>query len=136
VTGGAGERGAPGAESNVTYTLLVWEGQMGRPRVYADAAAKQRAYRARLGAEMVLVNRRRWAALEARVNRLAEAVRAAGAAGCPVAREVRGAATDTIVESLTDWFETRAAAARDQAREGCSPEGAGGQGKRGRARRT
>lgn len=82
---------------------------MGRPKVYADAAAKQRAYRARLAAEMVLVNRRRWAALEAQVERLGEAVEQARRAGCPIARQIRGAASTTIMDFLTEWFLQQAA---------------------------
>ena len=108
---------------------------MGRPKVYEDAAAKQRAYRARLGAEMMRVNRRRWAALEGRVNRLAEAVGQARSAGCPVAVQIRGAATDTIVDSLTEWFEARAADARGPDRAVPSREGAGSRGKAARGRR-
>jgi hypothetical protein len=82
---------------------------MGRRKVYASAAEKQRAYRARLSAEMVLVNRRRWAALEALRDRVGAAVNEARWAGCPVAREITGSAADTILESLAAWFERRAA---------------------------
>lgn len=82
---------------------------MGRPKVYADAAAKQRAYRARLAEEMMPVNRRRWAALEGRVSRLAEALDRARLAGCPVARQIRGSATETALDGLIEWFEAQAA---------------------------
>ena len=75
---------------------------MGRTKQYTDAAAKHRAYRARLAVETVRVDRRRWAALEGRANRLAEAVGQARAAGCEVAREIAGAATDTVLDSLVD----------------------------------
>jgi len=81
---------------------------MGRPKLYADAAAKQRAYRARLEAETMRVDRRRWAALEAQVERLAEAVEQARRAGCPVAGQIRGAASTTIMDFLTEWFLQRA----------------------------
>ena len=84
---------------------------MGRTKQYTDAAAKHRAYRARLAVETVRVDRRRWAALEGRANRLAEAVGQARAAGCEVAREIAGAATDTVLDSLIDWFQRRAAPA-------------------------
>lgn len=56
---------------------------MGRPKLYEDMAAKHRAYRARLAAEMVRVNRKAWAALEARTDRVAAAVAAARLTGCP-----------------------------------------------------
>ncbi len=82
---------------------------MGRPKVYADAAAKQRAYRARLAAEMKLVSRRRWAALEGQVERLGESVEQARRAGCPIARQIRGASSGTIMDFLTAWFLQRAA---------------------------
>jgi len=79
---------------------------MGRPKVYVDAAAKHRAYRARLAAETVRVDRERWAALEGQANRLAEAVGQARAAGCAVACEIRGVlAADTVLDSLSEWFE-------------------------------
>lgn len=82
---------------------------MGRRKQYASAAEKQRAYRARLAAEMMLVSRERWAAFEARLARVAAAVEAARLAGCPVAREI----TDTVnadtamLESLAACFEAR-----------------------------
>lgn len=88
---------------------------MGRPKVYADAAAKQRAYRARLAEEMVLVNRRRWAALEAQVERLGEAVAQARQAGCPVALQIRGACSTTMMDFLTEWFRRQAALHREPA---------------------
>jgi len=79
---------------------------MGRPKIYVDAAAKHRAYRARLAAETVRVDRGRWAALEGQANRLAEAVGQARAAGCAVAREIGGVLTaDTVLDSLSEWFE-------------------------------
>lgn len=79
---------------------------MGRPKLYADAAAKHRAYRKRLEAETVRVDRRAWAQLEESANRLALAVIEARVAGCPVARETVGASTYTVLDSLTQWFTT------------------------------
>lgn len=79
---------------------------MGRPKIHVDAAAKHRAYRARLAAETVRVDRSRWAALEGQANRLAEAVARARAVGCPVACEIRGVvAAGTVLDSLSEWFE-------------------------------
>ena len=99
---------------------------MGRPRLYADAAAKHRAYRARSAAETVRVDRRRLAALEARVSRLGDAFGQAWAAGCEVAREVREPAPNKVLDSLTAldllaaWFEERIALATDVAPSGAT----------------
>jgi putative IMPACT (imprinted ancient) family translation regulator len=82
---------------------------MGRPKLYADAAEKSRAYRARRAAEMVSVNRESLALWEARVERLAAAVRSAHSAGCPVASKIRGTSTQAVLDELTAWFEGRAA---------------------------
>lgn len=87
---------------------------MGRPRVYMNAAEKHRAYRARLASETVRVDRRLWAALEARRDRLAEAVKEARIAGCPLAKEVTGVHPDTILDSLAGWFEACAANHRER----------------------
>jgi hypothetical protein len=81
---------------------------MGRPKVHADAAAKHRAYRARREAETIRVSRKAWAALEARTNRVVEAVVVARQEGCPVAVQVVGTARDTLLDSLADWFEGQA----------------------------
>ncbi len=86
---------------------------MGRPKLYADAAAKNRAYRKRLAAQTVRVDRRRWAALEEQVNQLAEAVAEARRAGSPVARQIVGASSATIIDSLTAWFTKPQAASAD-----------------------
>ena len=55
------------------------------------------------------LDRRLWAELEARRDRVAEAVRLAGWAGCPVAVQIVGSHPDTILDSLAAWFEARAA---------------------------
>lgn len=86
---------------------------MGRPKLYEDAAAKHRAYRKRLEEETVRVDRRRWAALEESVNRLAAAVAEARRAGCPVANEIVGCSTDTVLHSLTAWFTARTVLQKD-----------------------
>jgi hypothetical protein len=82
---------------------------MGRPKRYANAAEKQRAYRARLAAETIRVTRRHWAALIAQRERLGEAVRAARAAGCGTAAQIGGGSADAILDLLTAWFEVHAA---------------------------
>ncbi|HOQ28571.1 MAG TPA: hypothetical protein PLU39_16925 [Armatimonadota bacterium] len=86
---------------------------MGRPKLYPDAAAKHRAYRKRLATETMRVDRRRWAALEAQVERLGDAVEQARRAGCPVAKQIRGACSTTTMDFLTEWFVQQAALPRD-----------------------
>lgn len=81
---------------------------MGRPKLYSSTAEKHRAYRARLAAETVRVDRVRWAELEGRANRLAEVVAAVRSAGCPVAAQIHGVATDTVPDALIAWFERQA----------------------------
>lgn len=78
---------------------------MGRPKLYADAAAKHRAYRKRLAAETKRVDRRAWALLEEGANGLAQALIDARAAGHPAAQGIVGASTYTILDSLTEWFK-------------------------------
>jgi len=84
-----------------------------RPKLYPDAASKQRAYRVRLAEETMLVNRRRWAELEGRTDRLAEAVAAARKAGCPIAKQIRGSMRETVLDELAAWFEGRAVALKE-----------------------
>jgi len=48
---------------------------MGRPKCYTSPAARQAAYRQRLTAEMVLVNRHSLTQLEDRVTRLLDAIK-------------------------------------------------------------
>lgn len=90
---------------------------MGRPKLHEDEAAKHRAYRARLAAETVRVDRRRWEALETRVIRLGDALAQAWTAGCEAAREIRAPAPHKVLDSLTAldllaaWLEEQAALA-------------------------
>lgn len=81
---------------------------MGRPKVYADAAGKHRAYRMRREAETIRVSRKAWAALEAGANRVVEAVIVARRVKCSVAVQIAGTGYDTLLDSLADWFEGQA----------------------------
>lgn len=85
---------------------------MCRPRQYANAAEKYRAYRARRAAEMILVNRASLEALETRVSRLTAAVQTAREAGCPIAGQMAGASVHAMLDELASWFEARAAGKR------------------------
>lgn len=90
---------------------------MGRPKLHGDEAAKHRAYRARLAAETVRVDRSRQEALERRVSRLGDALAQAWTAGSEVAWEIRAPATHKVLDPLTAldllaaWLEGQAAAA-------------------------
>jgi hypothetical protein len=78
---------------------------MGRPRQYANAAERQRAYRERLDEEMVRVNRRELERLEARLEALHQAVGAASRAGDPVAQACAEVSIDGMLAKMTRYFE-------------------------------
>jgi hypothetical protein len=78
---------------------------MGRPRQYGSAAERQRAYRERLEEEMVRVNRRELERLEARLERLNQAVREASRAGDPVAQACSEVSIDGMLAKMTAYFE-------------------------------
>jgi hypothetical protein len=80
---------------------------MGRPRLYGSAAERQRAFRQRLEAETVRVDRRSLDALHARLDRLQEVLGRAADAGDEIARACIAASVDTILEKLTRCFEAR-----------------------------
>jgi hypothetical protein len=84
---------------------------MGRPKSYASPAARQAAYRERLNAEMVLVNRQALAHWEERVTRLLDAIAKAARAGDPLACQVRQADRGDTLDALITWFTQRAQAA-------------------------
>ena len=82
---------------------------MGRPKCYASPAARQAAYRQRLAAEMVRVNRRALTQMEERIARLLAAMAQAAHRGDPLARQLHRAHQDTTLDNLIDWFTTRGA---------------------------
>jgi hypothetical protein len=83
---------------------------MGRPKSYASPAARQAAYRERLNAEMVLVNRQALAQWEERITRLLDAITAAARAGDPLACQVRQTERGETLDALITWFTQRAQA--------------------------
>ncbi len=85
---------------------------MGRPKLYANAAEKSRAYRSRRAAEMILVERVALTALETQVDGLAAAVHSAQRAGCPIAQQIVGVSTGTVIDELTAWFKASAKESR------------------------
>ena len=84
---------------------------MGRVKYYASPAARQAAYRERLHAEMVPVNRQSLARWEERITSLLDAIAEAAHAGDPLARRVARSHRDATLDALIAWFTQRAQAA-------------------------
>lgn len=81
---------------------------MGRPKCYASPAVRQAAYRQRLQAEMVLVNRHSLTEWEARIERLVAAITQAATVGDPLACQVHSPGHgDATLDKLIAWFTTR-----------------------------
>ncbi len=74
---------------------------MARPRKHGDQAARAAAYRERLAAETVRVDRAAMTALRAAVD-------AAAATGDELARQVKAGTADALLRNLAHWFEERA----------------------------
>ena len=96
---------------------------MGRPRQYANAAERQRAYRARLEEEMVRVNRRQWERMEMRLDRLERAVRAASRAGDSLAQAWNEGSVEGMVVRMTSYFEGKVASGDAARKEGTPSRG-------------
>jgi hypothetical protein len=94
---------------------------MGRPKCYASPAARQAAYRERLTAEMVLVNRHALAQWEARLTRLHDAIAAAALAGDPLARQVAHPQHDATLDALIAGFAQRAQAGERPTADDAAP---------------
>lgn len=82
---------------------------MGRPRQYANAAERQRAYRERLEEETVRVNWRALERLEARVEGLYRAVQAASRAGDSLAVAWNEGSEAGMLARMTSYFEGKVA---------------------------
>lgn len=91
---------------------------MGRPRQYATPAERQAAYRQRMHAETVWVNRAPWARLETALAVLHDATWRAVHQGHPLAQALhRANALDTLEAAVT-WIVTQLQTdARDAAEE-------------------
>ncbi len=94
---------------------------MGRPKSYASPAARQAAYRERLNAEMVLVNRQALAQWEERVTRLLDAITAATRAGDPLARQIIHTERGETLDALIAWFTQRAQASEPSSTKDAAP---------------
>src|SRR5438876_4257854 len=90
---------------------------MGRPRLYATNAERQRAFRRRLRQSTACVDRDVLERHHARLDRLQRAVFAAVDAGDAAARAVTAASVETLLERLAAYFEACAAAAGPNAME-------------------
>ena len=78
---------------------------MGRRRQYGSGAERQRAYRVRLEAETVRVDRRALNGLHRRLEALQEAMRAAGREGDEMARQCGAASVETMLEKMIGYFQ-------------------------------
>ena len=94
---------------------------MGRPKCYTSPAARQAAYRQRLDAEMVLVNRQYLAQWEERIPRLCDAIAHAALAGDPLAGQVYSGQRETTIDNLIALFIQRRQEAHTQADHGSRP---------------
>ena len=94
---------------------------MGRAKYYASPAARQAAYRERLHAEMVLVNRRSLAQWEERITRLLDAIAHAADAGDTVAGQVAHPHQDETLDALITWFTQRAQTSKMPADDATAP---------------
>ena len=98
---------------------------MGRPRQYGSDAERQRAYRQRDAVTTARVDRVVLERQIARLDRLHAAVAAAAQAGDGVARACRAGSIETLLEKLTDYFEScrPGADARAGSATGCPSRG-------------
>lgn len=80
----------------------------GRPRLYENAAEKNRAYRARQAERLVLADRLTFEEAHADLRALTEAVREASQAGDPLARALSTITRHDLLHSLAEHFRQRA----------------------------
>ena len=81
---------------------------MARSKVYASAAEKQAAYRARLDATTALVDRAALDRLHQRLEQLQAAIGSAARSGDPFARRCRAISIDTMLDKLVAAFQQEA----------------------------
>jgi hypothetical protein len=79
---------------------------MGRPRHYTTPAARQAAYRQRLHAAAVLVDRTRVEQLDTRMAHLQDVLVPVARAGNPLAQRLIRTNLVTLLDVLTEWFLT------------------------------
>jgi hypothetical protein len=80
---------------------------MGRPRHYATPAARQAAYRQRLYAAAVLVDRTLVEQLDTRLAHLQDALAPLAREGDPLAQRLSRTNLLTLLDVLTAWFLTQ-----------------------------
>ncbi len=79
---------------------------MGRPRHYATPAARQAAYRQRLHAAAILVDRDLVEQLDTRMAHLQDALAPVAREGDPLAQRLSRTNLLTLLDVLTAWFLT------------------------------
>ena len=77
----------------------------GRPRLYASAAEKTRAYRQRLEQQTIIVDRQWFEQTQKDIERLRKAVYAAQDRGDPLALSLRTVTTTEMMAHLSLYFE-------------------------------
>ena len=87
---------------------------MGRPRQYASAAARQRAFRQRQEQQAPRVDRRALDGLHQRLVQLQTALRAAAVAGDATALACPATSVETMLEQLIRHFASRAGELRSR----------------------
>ncbi len=87
---------------------------MGRPKLYADPAAKQRAHRERLKTETVTINRDAIEPLMKELTELHNAINEAATRNNPIALKCRAASISTTLHKLTVHFNSVAAREKAQ----------------------
>ncbi len=88
------------------------ENRAGRPRKYADHAARQAAYRRRIDEQAVSVDRQAHEQLAAALSDLRQAVTAAAKRGDPVAQAALWTGDADMIDALAAFFTGRAAGGR------------------------
>jgi hypothetical protein len=81
---------------------------MARSKVYASAAEKQAAYRARLDATTAMVDRAALDRLHQRLEQLQAAIGSAARSGDPFARRCRTVSVETMLDKLIAAFQEEA----------------------------
>ncbi len=88
---------------------------MARPKLYSSSAQKQAAYRARLSANSLTVDRAALEQLHQRLEQLQQAVCAAAGRGDALAARCVAASADTVLEKLIAAFAERPGSDSEQA---------------------
>lgn len=86
---------------------------MPQPRLHADAAARQAAYRQRLKQTTRVVDRKAIENLEQKLEMLREVINQAGDAGDQFAAQCKGSSVDTTLDKLIAAFRSKGSSVRE-----------------------